>query len=151
MATPMVSAAAAVALCEARELGGEPEVGAIRTQLLNCISSEDSLMNAADMGRFLRLRELTGCIVNSEEPTPIQVKLYPNPVVNEFWLESPEPLGRGNLQLLNLHGQVVYQATTPVLPAEVPHRFGLPDLPSGIYLLQLRADGRIFTAKIVRY
>lgn len=152
MATPMVTAAAALALCAERNQGVEPDYKATRRELLKCINTNSSLANAAEMGRFLLLEEFAACIVlDLETPEPITVKLYPNPVENELWLESPEPLGTGELQLLSLQGQVVYQAATPVLPVEVPQRFSIPNLPSGIYILQLRAEGRIFTAKIVRY
>lgn len=152
MATPIVTAAAALTICAKRDAGTPSDnlsSDLVRTSLLNCIGSEFLLRNAADMGRFLQLEELAGCITSTDTPEPITVKLYPNPTVAEVWLESPEPLGAGDVRLLNLQGQVVYLSTTPVLPAEVPQRLGLPDLPPGIYLLQLRADGRAFTAKIV--
>lgn len=154
MATPMVTAAAAKGICVNLN-GGTPEevpYRLVRTEVLECLTPNNNLRNAADQGRFLRFADLVPCIMTDlDNPTRLPVRLYPNPVVNELWLESPETLSEGRLRIINLNGQTVHQLRTPAIGAGVPYRVDIPDLPSGAYLVQLRSGNRLLNAKIIRY
>jgi len=73
-----------------------------------------------------------------------QLKVYPNPAQNEFFLkEIPEGVNR--LQLFSMDGRLLEEYRLD------RSRYSLDRLPEGIYLLKgQNAQGRVFTAKIIR-
>ncbi|MEM6770763.1 MAG: S8 family serine peptidase, partial [Bacteroidota bacterium] len=68
MATPMVTAGAALAICAERSSGassGEITFERIRDSLLSCLDTDFLLRNAADQGRYLQLTDASGCLTTS--------------------------------------------------------------------------------------
>lgn len=58
-------------------------------------------------------------------------EIYPNPATDQLMINSDKPLRK--LELLNLHGQVIYTSTTVNLTSPVP----VKHLPKGIYLVKI--------------
>ncbi len=78
------------------------------------------------------------------------LSLQPNPSTD--WLslklewDSPRPV---RIQLLDVQGRLVRERFFSARQ-HIVHRFDLPDLPAGIYLVRLVSQGRQITRKIVR-
>ncbi|PHN07481.1 PKD domain-containing protein [Flavilitoribacter nigricans] len=88
-----------------------------------------------------------------EEPgTPaLSVKVFPNPVTTELWLDLKEhPAGPLQWRILNLSGQVVDQGREELSGG--PGRFSIrtADLPAGVYALQLISEAGAVTQKFVK-
>ena len=73
--------------------------------------------------------------------------LYPNPTDDEVTIRLNTPLkGPFNVQLINLHGNVVYSKTFP----EFTSVLSLKDLSAGIYVIIVATDREIYRSKVVR-
>ncbi|HRI27641.1 MAG TPA: T9SS type A sorting domain-containing protein, partial [Chitinophagales bacterium] len=72
--------------------------------------------------------------------------LYPNPATDRFMVAASGVLAQpALLQLYNLHGQLVYEMQS--LFAQ-PETIPAAHLPAGLYVLNLIADGQIYTHKV---
>jgi hypothetical protein len=86
---------------------------------------------------------------NIEQNQEIKLSLYPNPVVETLTIEV-STLNDVEVEVLNINGQVVGDQ---IIPAEFGLAKGvisMKDLPSGIYLLKSKVNGRLYTTKIVK-
>ena len=77
----------------------------------------------------------------SEQLPELAFRLFPNPITNEDLLriESLET-GEYELQLTSMTGQLLWQHTANVHFAEDTQEYQLPDLPDGVYTLQIISD-----------
>jgi len=73
----------------------------------------------------------------NQMPTPVQV--YPNPVSDRFWLSGE---GIQQVTLRDLYGRVLY--TWEAHPAE----YALPNIPQGLYLLQVQTRRGLHTLRL---
>ena len=73
----------------------------------------------------------------NQMPTPVQV--YPNPVSDRFWLSGE---GIQQVTLRDLYGRVLY--TWEAHSAE----YALPNLPKGLYLLQVQTSRGLHTLRL---
>lgn len=81
---------------------------------------------------------------------PLQLSVYPNPVVSEQ-LEINYSLEQnmvGNLEIMNATGQVVYRKTLPQWSSY--QKLNIPNLSNGIYLMRLTSGYKSETFKFVK-
>jgi hypothetical protein len=83
---------------------------------------------------------------------PVQnqwIKIYPNPTADFVILEISQNENTDNIKvtMYNMLGKIILQQ---VLSGEVKHQLSLSGQPTGIYMLQVKADGRSEIAKIVK-
>ena len=70
---------------------------------------------------------------------PASVQVYPNPILDRFWLSGE---GIQQVTLRDLYGRVLY--TWEAHPAE----YALPNLPQGLYLLQVQTRRGLHTLRL---
>ena len=83
-----------------------------------------------------------GISVNDLEAKNITVR--PNPATNNFTVELDND-SQAQVQLFNLVGQVVYNAQTNNQTVNV----NISNLNSGVYMLKVTQNGRIYTSKVL--
>lgn len=99
-----------------------------------------------DKGQF-GLVKLTGLNLaknNFEDRKPL--KIFSNPVSEFITIDVEDDFIGSELKLTNLQGQLVFQSNV----VAVNQIIGVSELPSGIYLLSVQKDDKIFTHKIVK-
>jgi hypothetical protein len=89
--------------------------------------------------------------VDEPQAAPIRVKVFPNPVSTELWVDLKQP-SSGNLQwrILNLNGQLVQQGQRAMSGTEDRFSIQTIDLPTGVYALQLISEAGMVTKKFVK-
>lgn len=122
---------------------------------LSSIATADSIMfffQSSDVGQWGINTPLYFALDNIKLITPLSVenaetthyKVWPNPAVNELYVETG---AAANLQVISLSGQVMAQVSTLSSPA----RIDLQSLQSGVYILKTEtADGSAFTKFVKR-
>lgn len=79
------------------------------------------------------------------------IQIHPNPFTNEFWIEGIDPAqlpGAVSVKLYNAQGQMVQHN---LLGHGTQHQIIVPELPAGMYWLQVLHDGeRVRTEKLVK-
>lgn len=89
--------------------------------------------------------------VDEAQVSTIPVKVFPNPVSSELWVElQPQSFGSLQWRVLNLNGQMVQAGQEELSGTE--HRFSIrtTDLPAGVYALQLISEDGMVTKKFVK-
>lgn len=84
--------------------------------------------------------EALNFVLTATEPAPT-ITVYPNPATHQLWVRwpfVPNQSQTGYLRLTNLVGQAVRHTTRSGELTELP----LTDLPAGLYLLSIQADGQ---------
>ncbi len=84
--------------------------------------------------------EALNFVITATEPAPM-ITVYPNPATHQLWVRwpfTPNQPQTSHLRLTNLVGQAVRQTTRTGELTELP----LTDLPAGLYLLSIQADGQ---------
>ncbi|HNY01090.1 MAG TPA: T9SS type A sorting domain-containing protein, partial [Bacteroidales bacterium] len=84
-----------------------------------------------------------------ELPGPVTLVLYPNPTSGVFSLElrSGTLNGKVHAELCTLHGE---RLMTADMTGEKKHEFRMPQLPAGLYVLKVFAEGYTETFKLVK-
>ncbi|MEM6345094.1 MAG: LamG-like jellyroll fold domain-containing protein [Bacteroidota bacterium] len=79
-----------------------------------------------------------------------ELSAYPNPSSDRFVIELGDRYEEITYQLFNLNGQMVLdkRSTLPIAIGRHKINLDLANYPSGIYLLQLKADGRSASIKL---
>lgn len=85
------------------------------------------------------------------EERPVELKIYPNPVVDHFRMElRSEHSGRGYVQITDLLGRVLTTRTAEVVQGENSMEIQLNQrLPAGIYHVVFSLDGQIGRKRVV--
>ena len=85
------------------------------------------------------------------ELTTLPVKLFPNPVTTELWVDITG-MHSGPLQwrILNLNGQMVRQGQQELSGSSSQFSIRTDDLPTGVYALQLISESGMVTKKFVK-
>ena len=78
------------------------------------------------------------------------VKVYPNPVRNDFDVQMVSTSGTTELQLFNMMGQKVAGKKVTPIDGRIEENFDISDYPSGIYFLKVIAGGKDHIVKIVK-
>lgn len=90
---------------------------------------------------------------NTDEPARIRlsIKLFPNPVTTELWLDLQDHSG-GEIQwrLLNLSGQLVQHGQRDLAGGHQQFSIQTTDLVPGLYVIQLRSADGMITKKFVK-
>jgi hypothetical protein len=93
-----------------------------------------------------------GFITNNREVTTssYQLEVFPNPAKDQVAIDFQLPVASDvQVQILDLNGQVLSTLAEERVPAG-PYRIGASlQLPSGVYLVQLRANGLLQTQRLV--
>lgn len=87
------------------------------------------------------------CIITSLESTHLEealnVSLYPNPVsrtLNISFEELPSQVQSGQIEIINLNGQVLYQVTSDFNPSKVIEIKAVENLAPSMYFLSISLD-----------
>jgi|GEM_PF-1188806 len=75
------------------------------------------------------------------------LEIFPNPTSGTFFMRSALPIRSGlNLRLVDAFGKVVFTHSFRRLAGEV--QVDLPDLPAGLYILDLESDGERYSRRL---
>lgn len=89
-----------------------------------------------------------------EEPEPTlqqQVKLYPNPVVDELFVQYAHPVSANILiRIFDLNGKMVVSHTFSSLELASGSNLTVSHLVPGLYLFMLHTEGYTFTSKLLK-
>jgi hypothetical protein len=77
-----------------------------------------------------------------EDHTRDEISVYPNPVRNKLYIKGMT--GEGEVQLFDLNGRLILSETTG-------ERLNLERVRTGIYILKLVANNKLYVFKIVKY
>ncbi len=80
--------------------------------------------------------------VSVKDITDAEVKIFPNPARNKFYIESSEMIG--NLRLIDVSGQVIKNVAVDQLRLEI----NVQHLPAGIYVMQIHTAGSVITERV---
>lgn len=87
-----------------------------------------------------------------ENKAESNLSIYPNPVTNEFQI-SDSRVRIVSIEIYNTLGEIVYSQTptSPDASGLKPQSVNVSSLLPGVYMLSVKADGKLFTQKIVKY
>jgi hypothetical protein len=78
------------------------------------------------------------------------MQVYPNPASDQMTVVfNAETKGMGEITIMTAEGRVLRKTDVPVVPGRNVHQVDVTDLPSGIYLLQLRDQSGRYIQKFV--
>ncbi|MBC8053669.1 MAG: RICIN domain-containing protein [Sphingobacteriaceae bacterium] len=80
------------------------------------------------------------------EPENTKVNVYPNPVESTVTISAPSSLIGGNIVITNTSGIIVFGGKVESTTTEV----NLSHVPSGLYILSLKHNGKSVNSKIVK-
>ncbi|MEM9929260.1 MAG: S8 family peptidase, partial [Bacteroidota bacterium] len=155
MATPMVTAAAAMLACCFRSQSGVDTFSyqEVKAELLAEALSSD-LQDFATNGWLLAYPEDCRRYLVSTEGIPFSqagFDVFPNPGTGTLSLRARSYASKATIRLLSPEGRVLFSVKQPAWqPAEV-QSITLPELPSGMYYLQIRGQDYQWTEKLIRY
>jgi subtilisin-like proprotein convertase family protein len=76
----------------------------------------------------------------------IDFSVFPNPAADQFTVNVPDLGSDGEIDLLNMHGQVIQRK---MLNGSLRYRFESSDLPKGMYFIKINSDQGRGTKRIV--
>jgi hypothetical protein len=81
-------------------------------------------------------------LANNREGNQPSVFIYPNPVLDHFFVDLKKYAGKeAHLSLFNQYGQIIQTKDFQALPPDLV-RFQLNNIPNGIYHLQIKVDNK---------
>lgn len=123
----------------------------------NKIETLETDIWSADSSRFLPNDKLAffyhpGSTASVKNENLINLKVWPNPAVTQINLEIEEKFRgqSGQLKLINLQGQIVKNYTLTAADTQNELNFGLSDVASGLYLLQLQMGNHHQTIRLLK-
>lgn len=75
-----------------------------------------------------------------------ELKIFPNPVKGELYLSIPKGLNFVEISVLGIGGKLLYQSGLE----GVKDRLHVGHFPSGVYMIQLQSDDRIYQTKFIK-
>ena len=84
-------------------------------------------------------------ITSVKEIEKKNINIKPNPVTNNFTVTLDESNTSALVQLYNLVGQVVYSEQTNASEINV----NVSNLNSGVYMLKINQNGKVYTSKVI--
>jgi hypothetical protein len=102
---------------------------------------KDINSTTADTSAYFRLSNVNGINVNDGK----NFLVYPNPVSETLFIESINSSTKGNLKLVDVLGQTIYQKELDG-NAEIDFR----DFKNGIYFLQINYGNHLIRKKVVK-
>lgn len=104
-------------------------------------------------GNFYRLKQVDAdghstysIIIYAAFSKGIVIRLYPNPVRDQFTVDGLNQGSNTTLSILNLQGAVIAKATT----INGSYNWNLKQIVAGTYFLRVEIDGRVTTLKFVK-
>lgn len=96
-------------------------------------------------GSILKFKYLGGPLVSPNEPVTEHVLISPNPITTEANVTFSDQIRTApkSVMIINLNGQILAQKD------EVMEEYRIPQLNSGIYLLQTAVEGVVLTKRFV--
>lgn len=156
MATPMVSAEAAIVLACLREQLSPAQYGpeAVVNGVLGAASTGNFLSQVVTQSRILAYSK--DCAINptsTEMPTDRirRFEIFPNPFRDQLSLRSTDYNGPLTLRLIDATGREILRKNTLPYTAGATQNITLPQLKAGIYYLQLNGNGIRWTEKLLRF
>ncbi len=102
------------------------------------------------VNKGLRCRVVSPQPVVSNNPSAMEVNIYPNPAAGKFNIavQGAETSTELHVEVSNASGQVVFRTTVPNPGGNVQLQINQP-LPAGLYLVQCRSNGLHLTKKLI--
>lgn len=153
MSTPMVAAGAAKILkyYQDTQSPGSYDFSTVKTCLLNSALVSD-LFDVAQNGHLLTYNYV--CIVgnsgNSLSPEE-GFQVFPNPFQQELTITSLAAREGSIIRLISAEGREISRFSPRSWAPNEQQSITLPDLPAGLYLLQIGGHDFVWTQKIIRY
>jgi PKD repeat protein len=95
------------------------------------------------------IRQQLTLIPHNQQNWSDQVILYPNPSNGKFFIGSTVDIGEGILTVTDISGRVILMKNIPGIKASEPYQTDLSNLPTGVYIVNLRYNGTEKTWKMV--
>lgn len=155
MATPMVSAAAAIAYACAREsTTGIPDPAVVKNGIIASFITDVRLDTVSAGGAYLAygppcVCDPTGLVMSPN--ADVAFRAYPNPVGRRLSLEARGFRGRADLTVLDAVGRTVFHLPGLRWAENETRTVSLPTLRPGWYVLRLRGDRLLWTTPLLRY
>lgn len=91
----------------------------------------------------------TGCVLAVEEQTSNTdfVKIYPNPSKGVFNISALRNINNASIQVVDINGRVVYSAKRTI---QGTSSIDLSNLKTGVYIINIKGDNFIKTAKLIK-
>ncbi|MEL6836637.1 MAG: S8 family peptidase [Bacteroidota bacterium] len=158
MATPMVTAGAAIAYCcnqNDADLDNDLVWAARDTVLERWAIEYTGLSGEVNLGRFLQITPDPACIVNVDEVIEILdgqngFFAFPNPVRESLWLRSQENRTPAQVDLINAQGQIVRRWQSDQWYQDESLGLDLVGIPTGVYFLRVLGADYQWTGKIMK-
>lgn len=149
MATPSVTAGAAIAYCERP---GEFTYAIQR--ILDCATDYSGLMPFVNGGLAFNSVLDVACLTPLE-PEPLLTSdqlfnVYPNPAQEQVNVSSLTSMNSGRLQLYDATGKLLQTHTFDNWQEGEQRQLNLRELPAGLYLLQMQTPNKIQTLKLMK-
>jgi hypothetical protein len=80
-------------------------------------------------------------LTSTEEIIRQNLRVYPNPAVDEVMLDSPYPIS--NLRIFDARGQLILETSNS------PNRLDVNSFTKGIYLLRMEIEGKEFVQRLI--
>ncbi|MCB0633161.1 MAG: T9SS type A sorting domain-containing protein [Saprospiraceae bacterium] len=87
-------------------------------------------------------------LVDTQEPVPAVVKVYPNPVLDDFYLETGIGATIDELMIFDAFGKMIHREIQPQGIGR--YAIAAADWPAGLYFLFLRNGKSVTTIKLVK-
>ena len=76
-----------------------------------------------------------------------EINTFPNPAQNEIWIQTKDP-GRYEFKLSSISGQVIMSGQMTI-DWEINNYLGLPAVKTGVYILELKKEGKKYQNKLI--
>jgi hypothetical protein len=78
------------------------------------------------------------------EKETTRIKIYPNPIQNDFYIESPEAITK--LEIHSIDGQLIREIES----VQFSKKINLQDVPGGVYFITIKTDKELVTRRILK-
>jgi subtilisin family serine protease len=146
MATPAVSAVAAIYYCD-----GVFDFQAVKDSLINCSKNHIDLAGEALDGNVLYFD--AACLTtvgNLDLGNDFEYLIYPNPTQDRIFISPNQQMEDVKIQLINMSGQPVFQKEIKYWDRNSIQQFDVKKLPSGIYFFKVQFSSYIWTYKMIK-
>jgi len=97
-------------------------------------------------GTYLLSFEISRTALSIEENEEVSFNIYPNPANETVWIETSGNLEKGNIELVNMIGQVVLKQT--VNQQTTKSNLDVSNFQSGIYFVKYTFGNKVFTKPV---
>ncbi len=118
-----------------------PGSAQIKTDVISIVPDFVSNHNTSDHYPVFSKYNLAGLVTGIQNVSPgeLGIKVSPNPFTEKVRITATKTLSDVHLQLFNLQGQLISQQSYNTISSGTVIEPSLPELPKGIYFLQVKA------------